>query len=253
MEFIWLGSNETEINLSKENDCEMEYDDNEENSKISDDEGPSYSDDFAHTTENENKFPCSFCSSSFTFKTHLNTHMKTIHRPIHSLEKVDNSIMKDEISKVCDIKDDCESMLKLQGFDPNHAAETKLNCSKCGKVFRSSHLLIKHVALRHTNPQNLKCPLCSQTFKTGVLIKVHIIKHFIDNPFRCDYCELSFPLRSQLNKHTKLKHCSKAGKEESFEHLFECRVCNKAGKDKCLIFSIYPRYLYLYSIHIYFT
>ena len=108
---------------------------------------------------------------------------------------------------------------------------TQFPCSKCDSVFDKPSLLNKHFETKHSHSKNLICPVCDETSKTGILLKAHILKHFILNPYACDFCSETFSLKNQLIKHTKAKHSNPEESKLYTNHSFSCNICKKDGKD----------------------
>ena len=177
-----------------QNDVDTELNDDNESLKNS---GKVHlSDD--HTVQSCVKFYCSFCTSSYSVERLLTKHIKNAH-------KKKNALKNDE---------EKESLKQTKSI-------------RVGK--NVSHHIDQHVKTKHSKKTN-NCPICNEKYRP-LLLKVHILKHFIDNPFKCEFCEQMYPLKSQLNKHLKQAHNDAAVKEKSYEHSLQCKVCNKAGKD----------------------
>ena len=179
-----------------QNNVDTEFDDNNESLNNSGEVQLSDS----HTVRSCVKFYCSFCTFSFSVKRLLTKHIKKDHK-----------------------KDKKDEVLSLKQTKSSKIGENKIR-----------HL-DQHVTAKHSKKSNICCPICNEYFRP-LLLKVHILKHFIDNPFKCEFCEQMYPLKSQLNKHLEQVHNDADVKEKSSEHSLQCKVCNKAGKDKKAIF-----------------
>lgn len=62
-------------------------------------------------------------------------------------------------------------------------------------------------AVRVVDPDRpFQCRLCTKSYKSKRILKVHLITHSDDRPFRCEFCDKRFKLRSVLGTHVKMIH-----------------------------------------------
>ena len=216
---------------------------------------------------------CDLCNKTFKENSYLKSHKQSVHKIDKELNEVDVTSNLDQNDVDTEFNDDNES-LKNSGevqLSNNHNVQScvKFYCSFCTSSFSIKRLSTKHIKIAHEKDkkeevlsikqtksirvginkshhidQHVKtkhskkannCPICNEKYRP-LLLKVHILKHFIDNPFKCEFCEQMYPLKSQLNKHLEQVHNDADVKEKSSEHSLQCKVCNKAGKDKKAIF-----------------
>ena len=140
----------------------------------------------------EKKFSCGNCGRRYKSLSHLNCHMKTHNK---SLLSCDN----------CDRKFTTQAEVE-EHKNYSHSGETNFKCNQCDKVFAKKRYLRDHGKV-HTGANLIHtCPICNKTFSHG--LKVHMRVHTQEKPFQCDICNISFSVKSSLNKHYKLKHSS---------------------------------------------
>ena len=58
-------------------------------------------------------------------------------------------------------------------------------------------------------PQKYGCPFCSQTRRTPIDMKRHIMKHTGEKPFACDFCDHKTSLKANLKTHVRRFHSQK--------------------------------------------
>lgn len=103
-----------------------------------------------------------------------------------------------------------------------HCSKSSISSSKtcviCGKKFRSSKELNKHILTKHESPDGYHCNPCDKLFKTVGLFNHHV-NYFHSTSHTCPYCNLCVQDYLQLNKHLSSAHAS--------EKRFLCTLCNK--------------------------
>ena len=116
-------------------------------------------------------FKCNSCEKSFTQKSHVTFHQKTVH--------------------------------SKDGFD-----RKKHVCLVCGRGFSTKGVLNKHKML-HTNDRPFQCDVCSKSFVQKSHLKVHFAKHTGHRPFPCPECGKQFTTKHHLKEHSLLHSGSK--------------------------------------------
>ena len=116
-------------------------------------------------------FKCNSCEKSFTQKSHVTFHQKTVH--------------------------------SKDGF-----SHKKFLCLVCGRGFSTKGVLNKHKML-HTNERPYKCDICSKSFVQKSHLNVHFAKHTGQRPFPCLECGKQFTTKQHLKEHSLLHSGSK--------------------------------------------
>ena len=85
-------------------------------------------------------------------------------------------------------------------------------CDECSSKFRHKSTLVKHKNRIHRQSQanKLSCDICMKTFNHTEGLKRHKQKIHTTNPqFECKNCSKKFTFQYDLNRHTKLKSCTR--------------------------------------------
>lgn len=121
-------------------------------------------------------------------------------------------------------------------------------CQVCGKVFKRSECLKRHLVV-HSTERPFKCDVCGSSFKDRGNLKTHQKVHTGERPFPCELCSASFKLSRDLKRHvathTGLKPfvCQECGtgfarseslkvhqQKHSEEKPFVCQCCDARFK-----------------------
>jgi general transcription factor IIIA len=148
------------------------------------------------------RFFCTFqdCSKSYNKPSKLAEHIR--------------SHTNDRIYK-CTVEG-CEKSFLRNGhltrhFKSSHSANPKpFACEfpSCHSKFSLRHQLKRHQKL-HSTPKPFICsiPDCKESFSKHSQLYIHNCRvHLKEEPFKCSECNLTFDLKSKLNKHNKIKH-----------------------------------------------
>lgn len=94
----------------------------------------------------------------------------------------------------------------------DHLKEHGHTCEICGKLFRDSYLLAKHLTT-HTGIKPHGCNFCTRRFLSKHDLVVHTRLHTGERPFSCDFCHCKFVASTNLRKHMNSKHKDQVGKK----------------------------------------
>ncbi|KAI8484193.1 PR domain zinc finger protein 10 [Branchiostoma belcheri] len=121
-------------------------------------------------------------------------------------------------------------------------------CDQCGKAFRDSDKLDKHLLLHvneedrpivcevcnkrflnnsaiachrktHSGKKYYACPFCNEGFDRTETLREHVPVHAVDGVYSCPTCSKTFPEFVQVRKHIRSFHSDK---------MYQCQVCEKA-------------------------
>lgn len=84
-----------------------------------------------------------------------------------------------------------------------HNSEPKV-CPMCGKKFPDQSSLGHHQFRLHTGNRNIKCDMCDKTFNLQSQLTVHKRSH--KPTYKCNLCNERFCYKSALKAHNNLAH-----------------------------------------------
>ena len=130
---------------------------------------------------------CDICKKSFTTKSYLKLHVKTVH------------------NEVKEHKSDIYDMTFQQNSGLRSHIKTIHNLTKpCNERFGSMSTLENQVKTSHDKIKYLKCNSCDKNFKQEQGLKNHFrVVHENIKAYNCDSCNKSFGYKKDLGIHVK--------------------------------------------------
>ncbi|XP_076666149.1 uncharacterized protein LOC143367827 isoform X3 [Andrena cerasifolii] len=132
-----------------------------------------------------------------------------------------------------------------------HRDERPFTCHVCGKQFRDSGGLSRHLKDVHAKLKNFTCDICGKSFASKATREDHRRTHTGERPYICDSCGKTFKSKASLYIHSKLhtdefphpcSYCSKKfrRRQEMLAHVtthtgeknYGCDVCSKRFRVK---------------------
>ena len=112
----------------------------------------------------------------------------------------------------CDYKSNYRSNLVRHKANKHNIGVKWHNCNykECGKKFKTSGVLKRHIKIVHMKIRSIKCDICQETFQTQSHLKRHkIYKHTTAIPkFKCSEpeCNKEFKINDDLVRHIRNVH-----------------------------------------------
>lgn len=134
-------------------------------------------------------FKCDDCSKAFKRKFQLTKHRKSEHPD--KLTFYDHSMIAHFAS--------------LNSYRNNDLS----TCEICGVTLKAYSMFSHKTRVHQTKQKDCECDICGEKFFKADLaahLKTHIPRAFVERPFECDDCKLSFVSIQSLKSHKKNQH-----------------------------------------------
>ncbi|XP_017786295.1 PREDICTED: zinc finger protein 62 homolog [Nicrophorus vespilloides] len=178
-----------------------------------------------HLADSSKSFACPFCEFTTIFKRSFRNHVR-----LHAEEefryeceicskKFINKLPYEEhmiLHQGLDIYqcDCCPKRFVLERYlaihkKLNHEQEKDAECEMCGRAFKFSNSLVRHMRSIHKigTDTTKECPVCYKILSNPYNLKMHMRVHTGETPFICDVCGKGFTknykLKQHLNVHQK--------------------------------------------------
>ena len=150
-------------------------------------------DPYRRVHEEKKKLKCEMCHCKFAKKSNLKRHIKTVHET-----------KKEYKFEMCHQKFPLKNVL-TDHIQTVHEEESSFKCKDCSKSFPTKYRLKIHHEQFHF--QTYTCHECGTCFEKKQQIESHINSvHLNQRPYKCNLCEKSFFIDSQLKTHLKRTH-----------------------------------------------
>lgn len=148
-------------------------------------------------SKNEKRFACSQCEKAFKEKASLIKHQRTKH-------------LQQLFRRQCPY---CEKMVApstLARHKVMHMGQNPFKCTvpECGRGYKTTSELKRHVLFHHTTERPHKCDMCGKGFVRLCDLNAHAKIHSKEKPFICHICGKAFLKAYSMFRHKRLLHSS---------------------------------------------
>ena len=161
----------------------------------------------------ENRNVCSFCGKNYNNQAVLRKHIAFIHEGKKN-PRVKCSMCEVTFAHPMSLKKHVESV--HEGI--------KHQCSYCGEIFDSNHLLGTHIAFKHDRSKLFECSVCKAGYRHKENLQSHIeFVHEKKGGHICSACGKKYATKGEVKKHFAFVH-------EQIK--YECDMCDKSLSSK---------------------
>lgn len=190
-----------EMDVTKEDDWDMNDDSGEEEEKVK-------------TEKNSSKFIIKKCEFPDCTRVFYSMRSYFIHKKKHEV-----STYKCSECGVC-----CKDEEYLELHKNIHEGKTELECKFCPKKFARRSNTIRHMQL-HWDKKNYQCEKCGERFSQSNILYNHMLLHEGEEKvLQCEICNLICKSRKTLRNHLNTH------KED--RPRFPCEICGKTFAEK---------------------
>ncbi|KAK7078633.1 hypothetical protein SK128_007654 [Halocaridina rubra] len=144
------------------------------------------------THNEEKKFTCDVCGSSFRREYARDKHVKIVHR--------------EELEHMCS---QCGALFKAKAYLDQHlthvhTTKERVKCLTCGRDFKTTSILKSHIKLVHNAAcHKYSCQLCQKTFAAPKDLARHNKVHTGVKDHMCPICRRCFARKDNMASHLR--------------------------------------------------
>ena len=158
------------------------------------------------THSGERPYDCEKCGHHFASPSGLRAH-----KVKHEIEE--GTISPEKLQRMEEKRMECEVCGKpfynQSNYDRHmkgHQGIKEFQCNQCGKAYTSKRSMEQHVDVVHLGKKSFVCNVCNQSFGRTTTLRVHMLSHTKELPFRCEYCSAGYKEKRNLKKHMMKSH-----------------------------------------------